>query len=79
MWPLWVFLGIVGIIVGGYFFAKWRLKKKGWKAGGGFWLAVFLVYSAVWAYLMFSPTKKKIQKEREQEKTEIKIDTIQKA
>lgn len=76
MWAFWAFLGILLLIAGGYFFAKWRIKKKGWKAGGGVWFAIFLLYVGTWTYIRWPFT----QEEKEIEEIQIKEenrDTIQ--
>jgi len=74
MWVLWTFIGIILLIGGGYFFAKWRLRKKGWKAGGGVWLAIFLLYLGTWTYIRWPFTQEEAPAEKA--KLQIKEDTI---
>lgn len=73
MWVAITLASLSVIVLGGWLFAKWRLKKKGWKAGGGFWLVVLLLYIGIWAYIKYpfnSEQPKKI------EKVELKKDTL---
>lgn len=76
---IWLTIGVIAILIGGWFFTKWILRKKGWKVGGGVWFTIFLLYVAAWTYMTW-PSEPREKEEVKKEKVEqIKIDTIKRS